>query len=211
MQIVSAFCPESMSTCLSRYHDIRGQRVCAPGQRPFLGPRADELPELRKRYWGRHFWRGAISAPPAATLQMKRYFSIQVSRPIGVSRELFSAPAASASCRAVDRAHIFLHTVEERLVFSSSVVRAVAWFRAGRRSAHQLPITLSSRSNAIARYIDEFYIPCCGIPALGYGKLKVNFEHETKQGTMALHKTRASPDFDDAPACGGALRRLGRR
>ena len=40
--------------------------------------------------------------------------------------------------------------------------------------------------NAIARYIDGFYNPVRRHSALGY-KSPINFEHETKQGTMALH------------------------
>jgi transposase InsO family protein len=40
--------------------------------------------------------------------------------------------------------------------------------------------------NAIARYIDGFYNPARRHSALGY-KSPINFEHETNQGTMALH------------------------
>jgi len=40
--------------------------------------------------------------------------------------------------------------------------------------------------NAIARYIDGFYNPVRRHSALGY-KSPINFEHETNQGTMALH------------------------
>src|SRR6266550_3519894 len=35
-----------------------------------------EFPDLRKRYWGRHFWARATSPPPAATSRTMLYFSI---------------------------------------------------------------------------------------------------------------------------------------
>src|SRR4029077_4391224 len=35
-----------------------------------------EFPELRKRYWGRHFWARGYFCTTTATSRMKRYFSI---------------------------------------------------------------------------------------------------------------------------------------
>ena len=35
-----------------------------------------EFPDLRKRYWGRHFWARATSPPRAATSRTMSYFSI---------------------------------------------------------------------------------------------------------------------------------------
>src|ERR1700731_3728592 len=72
-----AFCPESMSTCSSRYHPIsRSATLCA-------GSKA--VPRTECRWSSQSFanvtgdatsGREATSARPAATSRMKRYFSI---------------------------------------------------------------------------------------------------------------------------------------
>src|ERR1700719_2968839 len=52
-----AFCPKSMSTCSSRYHRISPVSDFVRRVKERSSHRAQmEFPELRKRYWGRHFW-----------------------------------------------------------------------------------------------------------------------------------------------------------
>ena len=77
VQIVSAFCPESMSTCSSRYHQIsRSATLCAASKAvPRTACRWNSQ-SLANVTGAATSGREATSAPPAASSRMKRYFSI---------------------------------------------------------------------------------------------------------------------------------------
>ena len=82
-----AFCPESMSTCSSRYHHISRSATVRRVKGRSSHRVQMEFPELRKRYWGRHFWaRGYFCTTSGnitdeAILQYLRHHE-----PTGVSR-----------------------------------------------------------------------------------------------------------------------------
>jgi len=88
-----AFCPESMSTCSSRYHPIsRSATLCA-------GSKA--VPRTECRWSSQSFanvtgdatsGREATSARPAATSRMKRYFSISGIMNLPASAGSYSVP-----------------------------------------------------------------------------------------------------------------------
>src|ERR1700737_5009447 len=82
-----AFCPKSMSTCSSRYHRISRSATSFDVSKGSSHRVQMEFPELRKRYWGRHFWaRGYFCTTSGnitdeAILQYLKYHE-----PTGVSR-----------------------------------------------------------------------------------------------------------------------------
>ena len=56
-----------------------------------------EFPDLRKRYWGRHFWARATSPPPAATSRTMSYFSIFRSTNLPAPAGSYSVASATAT------------------------------------------------------------------------------------------------------------------
>ena len=87
-----------------------------------------EFPDLRKRYWGRHFWLGATSPPRAATSRTMSYFSIFRSTNLPASAGSYSVRFGARKCpgsRAPGGAALFCAGIESvpgcpRLPFSTN-------------------------------------------------------------------------------------------
>src|ERR1700730_3450054 len=83
-----AFCPKSMSTCSSRYHRISPVSDFVRRVKGRSSHRVQmEFPELRKRYWGRHFWAKGYFCTTSGNITDEAILQyLKYHEPTGVSR-----------------------------------------------------------------------------------------------------------------------------